>query len=70
LTKSLKAPPLFSSIVAFQIGNISAAYQIWFNYNKKCINSELEATKHGWQQYYWNPIKATFGFGSFLTDVL
>lgn len=36
---------------------------IWFN-------SELDATKHGWQQYYWNPIKATFGFGSFLTDVL
>ncbi|CAB3370998.1 Hypothetical predicted protein [Cloeon dipterum] len=33
-------------------------------------SSELEATKQGWDQYYWNPIKVTFGFGSFLTDVL
>ncbi|XP_059481125.1 activator of 90 kDa heat shock protein ATPase homolog 1 [Neocloeon triangulifer] len=33
-------------------------------------SSELDATKQGWEQYYWNPIKATFGFGSFLTDVL
>lgn len=26
--------------------------------------SSVEATKQGWHRYYWNPIKATFGYGS------
>jgi activator of HSP90 ATPase len=25
--------------------------------------NEVEKTKAGWKNYYWNPIKFTFGFG-------
>lgn len=27
---------------------------------------ELEATKRNWKLYYWNSIKQTFGFGSYI----
>jgi activator of HSP90 ATPase len=26
--------------------------------------AEFERTKQGWQEYYWNAIRQTFGFGA------
>lgn len=28
--------------------------------------ADLDTTRNNWTQYYWNSIKQTFGFGSFL----
>ena len=28
-------------------------------------HSEFESTSTNWANYYWNPMKATFGFGAF-----
>ncbi len=30
------------------------------------LNSEFDKTVEGWQRYYWEAIKRTFGFGAFL----
>ena len=29
----------------------------------------VEATKQGWHNYYWNPMKACFGFGNDISGV-
>lgn len=29
-------------------------------------NAEAETTKINWERYYWNSMRQTFGFGSFL----
>ncbi len=33
---------------------------------KYIVFSEYEKTVEGWQRYYWEAIKRTFGFGAFL----
>jgi len=53
------------SLVTFELNDKGDATELSL-IQKGVPTSEYEKTTEGWQRYYWESIKKTFGFGSFL----
>jgi len=63
--RSKSWPEGHHSIVTFVLNDKGDATELSL-VQKGVPTSEFEKTSEGWQRYYWESIKRTFGFGSFL----
>nr|CAG4646417.1 EOG090X09QT [Macrothrix elegans] len=63
--RSKSWPENHFSIVTIELKDEKDATKLYLK-QKGIPSTEFDKTVEGWQRYYWDPIKRTFGFGAFL----